>query len=121
VNTLPPSNQKVSHHKNAKIKGTLAPEPLLQANPHHFVLFPIQHNNIWRMYKKVKASFWTAEEINLSSNAVDWDGLSTMEQHFISHVLAFFATSNGIDNENLSSNFAQQRSHCQKPGVSTAS
>ena len=57
VKTPPLSNRKVSHHKNAKIKGTLAPEPLLQANPHCFVLFPIQHNDIWRMYKKAEASF----------------------------------------------------------------
>ena len=104
----PLSHQKVSHHKNAKIKGTLAPELLLQANPHCFVLFPIQHNDIWRMYKKAEASFWTAEEIDLSSDAVDWDGLSTTEQHFILHVLAFFAASDGIVNENLSSNFATE-------------
>jgi ribonucleoside-diphosphate reductase subunit M2 len=104
----PLSHRKVSHHKNAKIKGTLAPEPLLQANPHCFVLFPIQHNDIWRMYKKAEASFWTAEEIDLSSDAVDWDGLSTTKQHFILHVLAFFAASDGIVNENLSSNFATE-------------
>ena len=104
----PLSHQKVSHHKNAKIKGTLAPELLLQANPHCFVLFPIQHNDIWRMYKKAEASFWTAEEIDLSSDAVDWDGLSTTKQHFILHVLAFFAASDGIVNENLSSNFATE-------------
>ena len=71
VKTPPSSNLKISHHKNAKIKGTLASEPLLQVNPHRFVLFPIQHNNIWRMYKKAEASFWTAEEIDLSSDAVD--------------------------------------------------
>ena len=106
--TPSPSNRKVSHHKNAENKGILPPEPLLQANPHRFVLFPIQHNDIWRMYKKAEASFWTAEEIDLSSDAVDWDGLSTTEQHFILHVLAFFAASDGIVNENLSSNFATE-------------
>ena len=104
--TPPPSNQKVSHHKNAKNKGTLTPEPLLQANHHRFALFPIQHDDIWRMYKKAEASFWTTEEIDLSSDAVDWDQLSTTEQHFIMHVLAFFAASVGIINKNLSSNFA---------------
>ena len=62
------------------------------------------------MYKKAEASFWTAEEIDLSSNAVDWDGLSTTEQHFILHVLAFFAAFGGIVNENLSSKF-RNRSH----------
>ena len=108
VNTTPPSNRKVSHHKNAKFKGTLTPKLLHQADPHHFVLFPIQHNNIWRMYKKAEASFWTAEEIDLSSNATDWDRLLTMKQHFISHVLAFFAASDGIVNENLSSNFTTE-------------
>jgi ribonucleoside-diphosphate reductase subunit M2 len=60
------------------------------------------------MYKKAEASFWTAEEINLSSDATDWDRLSTTEQRFILHVLAFFAASNGIVNKNLSSNFATE-------------
>ncbi len=96
------------HNKNAKTKGNLALEPLLQANPHHFVLFPIQHNDIWRIYKKAKASFWTAEEIDLSADTADWDRLLTTEQHFISHVLAFFAASDGIINENLSGNFATE-------------
>ena len=108
VKTLLPSHRNVSHHKTAEFKGTLAPELLLQANPHCFVLFPIQHNDIWRMYKKAEASFWTAEEINLSRDAVDWDGLSTPEQHFILHVLAFFAASDGIVNKNLNSNFATE-------------
>jgi len=108
VKTLPPSNRKVLHHKNTENKGTLAPEPLLQANPHRYVLFPIQHDDIWRMYKKAEASFWTTEEIDLSSDAVDWDRLSTTEQHFIMHVLAFFVASDGIVNENLSSNFATE-------------
>jgi ribonucleotide reductase beta subunit family protein with ferritin-like domain len=106
IKPLSLSRCKVSHHKIAKTTGKLAAEPLLQANPHRFVLFPIQHNNIWRMYKKAKASFWTAEEIDLAANATDWDRLSTTEQHFILHVLAFFAASNGTVNENLSSNFA---------------
>jgi ribonucleotide reductase beta subunit family protein with ferritin-like domain len=94
------------HHKIAKTTGELAAEPLLQANPHRFVLFPIQHKDIWRTCKKAKASFWTAEEIDLAANATDWDRLSAMEQHFILHVLAFFTASDGIINENLSSNFA---------------
>jgi ribonucleotide reductase beta subunit family protein with ferritin-like domain len=106
---LLPSHRKVSHHKNAELNGALAPEPLLQANPHRFVLFLIQHKDIWRMYKMAEASFWTAEEIDLSSDAVNWDGLSTSEQHFILQVLAFFTASNGIlVNENLNSNFATE-------------
>jgi hypothetical protein len=100
--------------------GELAAEPLLQANPHRFVLFPIQHNNIWRMYKKAKASIWTAEEIDLAADATDWDRLSTTEQHFILHVLAFFAASDGIVNENLRSNFANEVTSLE-PDASMAS
>jgi ribonucleotide reductase beta subunit family protein with ferritin-like domain len=62
---------KKSKHKIAKMKGNLTPKPLLLENPHHFVLFPIQHNNIWRMYKKAEALFWTAKEIDLSADASD--------------------------------------------------
>ncbi len=104
---LPPP-KKVSSHKKAELDGRLAPEPFLQENPHRFVLFPIQHNDIWRMHKKAEASFWTAEEIDLSANTADWERLSTAEQHFISHVLAFFAASDGIVNENLNGNFAME-------------
>jgi len=97
-----------STHKTAKTKGLLAPEPLLRANPHRVVLFPIQHKNIWRMYKKAEASFWTAEEIDLSADTADWNRLTDNKHHFISHVLAFFAASDGIVNKNLSSNFATE-------------
>jgi ribonucleoside-diphosphate reductase subunit M2 len=100
-------SKKPSKHKIAENKG-FAPEPLLQENPHRFVLFPIHYNDIWWMYKKAKASFWTAEEIDLSADLPDWVGLSDTERHFISHVLAFFAASDGIVNENLSSNFAPE-------------
>jgi hypothetical protein len=62
----PPSRRKKSKHKIAEAEGRLAPEPLLHTNPHHFVLFPIQHPNIWQMYKKDEASFWTTRKINLS-------------------------------------------------------
>jgi hypothetical protein len=117
----PPSScLKVLRHKIAKTTGKVAAEPLLQANPHRFVMFPIQHNTIWRMYKKAEASFWTAEEIDLAADATDWDRLLTTEQHFILHVLTFFAASNGIVNENLSSNFATELHH-RKPDASTAS
>jgi ribonucleoside-diphosphate reductase beta chain len=80
-------------------------EPILQENKDRFVLFPIQHNDIWEMYKKAEASFWTAEEIDLSQDLNDWDNLKDGERHFISHVLAFFAASDGIVNENLAENF----------------
>ena len=63
---------------------------------------------IWQMYKKAEASFWTAEEIDLASDLKDWDKLTTNERHFVSHVLAFFAASDGIVNENLAANFATE-------------
>ena len=80
-------------------------EPLLIENKNRFVLFPIQHGDIWQMYKKAEASFWTAEEIDLAQDLVNWEGLNDRERHFISHVLAFFAASDGIVNENLGANF----------------
>ncbi len=84
---------------------TLAHEPLLVENKNRFVLFPIQYSDIWQMYKKAEASFWTAEEIDLAQDQVHWVSLNDGERHFISHVLAFFAASDGIVNENLGVNF----------------
>ena len=81
-------------------------EPLLKHNPNRFVLSPIEDAEIWDLYKKALASFWTVEEIDLASDHEDWNGLKEEERHFISHVLAFFAASDGIVNENLLSNFA---------------
>ncbi|MCB9284098.1 MAG: ribonucleotide-diphosphate reductase subunit beta [Lewinellaceae bacterium] len=84
-------------------------EPILKENPNRFVLFPIQHNDIWAYYKKAEASFWTAEEIDLSNDLSDWDGkLTSDERHFIKHILAFFAASDGIVNENLAENFVSE-------------
>ena len=83
-------------------------EPLLKENPHRFVLFPIQHKDVWDLYKKAEASFWTAEEIDLAKDMKDWETLSANERHFVSHVLAFFAASDGIVNENLAMNFSNQ-------------
>lgn len=80
-------------------------EPLLKENPNRFVLFPIQQSDIWQFYKKSEASFWTAEELDLSQDAADWAKLNNNEKHFVSHVLAFFAASDGIVNENLAMNF----------------
>jgi ribonucleoside-diphosphate reductase beta chain len=80
-------------------------EPLLNEDPNRFVLFPIKHDDIWQFYKKAEASFWTAEEIDLSNDLSDWAKLNDGERHFISHVLAFFAASDGIVNENLAQNF----------------
>jgi ribonucleoside-diphosphate reductase beta chain len=87
----------------------MSTEPILQENKDRFVLFPIKHNDIWEMYKKAEASFWTAEEIDLSSDMQDWaDKLNNDERHFIKHVLAFFAASDGIVNENLAINFMNE-------------
>lgn len=94
--------------RRREVEGLLAPEPLLTENPNRFVLFPIQNHAVWDMYKKAEASFWTAEEIDLASDLGDWEKLSANERHFISHVLAFFAASDGIVNENLAANFATE-------------
>ncbi|XP_057678877.1 ribonucleoside-diphosphate reductase subunit M2-like [Corythoichthys intestinalis] len=83
-------------------------EPLLKDNPRRFVIFPIQYHDIWRMYKKAEASFWTAEEVDLSKDIQHWELLKEDERFFISHVLAFFAASDGIVNENLVERFTQE-------------
>ncbi len=83
-------------------------EPILAENKDRFVLFPIQHKDIWEFYKKAEASFWTAEEIDLSQDLKDWANLNDGERHFISHVLAFFAASDGIVNENLAEHFVAE-------------
>lgn len=84
-------------------------EPILKENKDRFVLFPIMHNDIWSFYKKAEASFWTAEEIDLGADLWDWENkLNDDERHFIKHVLAFFAASDGIVNENLAENFVRQ-------------
>ena len=81
-------------------------EKILQENPGRFVLFPITHNDIWKYYKQQEASFWTAEEIDLQQDVSDWTNkLNDDERHFVKHVLAFFAASDGIVNENLAENF----------------
>merc|ERR1719447_1122951 len=76
-------------------------EPLLRPNPRRFVVLPIQYPDIWQMYKKAEASFWTIEEVDLSRDVMHWESLKDDERYFISHVLAFFAASDGIVNENL--------------------
>ncbi|THU78652.1 ribonucleotide reductase small subunit [Dendrothele bispora CBS 962.96] len=84
-------------------------EPLLQESRRRFVLFPIQYPEIWQMYKKAEASFWTAEEMDLSKDLHDWNNrMNANERHFISHVLAFFAASDGIVNENLVERFSNE-------------
>ncbi len=87
----------------------MAEESILKENKDRFVLFPIKHREIWEMYKKAEASFWTAEEIDLNPDLQDWENkLNDDEKHFIKHVLAFFAASDGIVNENLAVNFMSE-------------
>jgi len=83
-------------------------EPILMENPRRFVMFPIQYPQVWEMYKKHEASFWTAEEVDLSQDNKDWDNLTEKEQFFIKHVLAFFAASDGIVAENLLEQFSTE-------------
>ncbi|KAK2082154.1 Ribonucleoside-diphosphate reductase subunit M2 [Saguinus oedipus] len=83
-------------------------ELLLRENPRRSVIFPIEYQDIWQMYKKAEASFWTAEEVDLSKDIRHWESLKPEERYFISHVLAFFAASDGIVNENLVERFSQE-------------
>jgi ribonucleoside-diphosphate reductase beta chain len=84
-------------------------EPILSENKNRFVLFPIEHHDIWDWYKKQEASFWTAEEIDLQQDTTDWENkLNEDEKYFIKHILAFFAASDGIVNENLAENFVNE-------------
>lgn len=84
-------------------------EVILKPNPKRFVLFPIKYHEVWQMYKKAEASFWTVEEVDLSKDLDDWEQrLNKDERYFISHVLAFFAASDGIVNENLVERFSNE-------------
>jgi len=83
-------------------------EVLLEENKERFVLLPIKYPKIWEMYKKSEQSFWTAEEIDLHADLKDWERLKEEEKHFVKHVLAFFAASDGIVNENLAVNFMRE-------------
>lgn len=83
-------------------------EILLKENKDRFVILPINYPKVWEQYKKHEASFWTAEEIDLSGDLKDWENLNDGERHFVSHILAFFAASDGIVNENLAVNFMSE-------------
>merc|ERR550534_1327365 len=93
---------------SAHIKSLEKKELLLKENPGRFVILPIKYQDVWAMYKKAEASFWTAEEIDLSQDTRDWEGLTDDEQHFIKNVFAFFAGSDGIVNENLGMKFSNE-------------
>lgn len=101
----------LSTHKAHRhlLKSLEKEEPLLIENTRRFVLFPIKYHEIWQMYKKAEASFWTAEEIDLGKDTHDWnEKLNNNERYFISRILAFFAASDGIVNENLVENFSAE-------------
>ena len=83
-------------------------EKILVENPNRFVIFPIEHNDIWEFYKMHQAAFWTAEEVDLSGDIREWENLSENEQYFIKNILSFFAASDGIVNENLAENFYRE-------------
>ena len=84
-------------------------EPILSENKNRFVIFPIEHHDIWEWYKKQEACFWTAEEIDLHQDLTDWNTkLTDDERYFVKHILAFFAASDGIVNENLAENFVNE-------------
>ena len=92
----------------AAANAAMSDEPLLQPTNDRFVVFPIRHQDMWDMYKKAEACFWTAEELDLSDDLNHWANLSDNERHFLTHVLAFFAASDGIVNENLAMNFMSE-------------
>jgi ribonucleoside-diphosphate reductase subunit M2 len=83
-------------------------DPLLEENPDRFVVFPIKHPKVWEMYKKAMASFWTADEVDLTKDVQQWPKLTDNERYFIKHVLSFFAASDGIVNENLVERFMSE-------------
>lgn len=84
-------NLEVSEFKQKELDGLLEEEPLMIENTKRFVLFPIKNHEVWDMYKKAEASFWTAEELDLAHDQKDWEKLTDNERHFIKNVLAFFA------------------------------
>lgn len=95
----------VTEFKLKELRGDFADEPLFKESPERLMLFPIKYKKVWDMYKKAQASFWTAEETDLSRDLKDFESLSDNERHFVTHVLAFFASSDTIVNENLALNF----------------
>ena len=103
-------DDRASRYKihTAKMPAEMKPEPLLEENPDRFTMFPIKYNKVWEMYKKAEASFWTAEEVDLSSDMKHWETLTDDEKFFIKNVLAFFAASDGIVLENLGIRFMKE-------------
>jgi ribonucleotide reductase beta subunit family protein with ferritin-like domain len=83
-------------------------DPILSPTTDRFTVFPIKYPDLWALYKKAVGSFWTAEEIDLGTDAADWSRLTASEKHFIKMVLAFFAASDGIVMENINLNFGTE-------------
>ncbi|CEF70061.1 Ribonucleoside-diphosphate reductase subunit M2 [Strongyloides ratti] len=111
------TTEEILHEKNTSVlegdsnKKEEKPEfvePLLKENPNRFVIFPLRHHDIWQFYKKAVASFWTVEEVDLGKDMRDWESMTDNERFFISRVLAFFAASDGIVNENLVERFSKE-------------
>lgn len=106
---LPPNKKDRADARETAAQDAIFKEPLLTPNPKRFVLFPIKYQAIWKMYKQAEASFWKAEEMDLTQDLTDWNRkLNDGERHFIKHVLAFFAASDGIVNENLAMRFMNE-------------
>ncbi|XP_037541942.1 ribonucleoside-diphosphate reductase subunit M2 [Nematolebias whitei] len=106
--TFKPTQNVFTEPEEVLKSGAEEEEPLLKDNPRRFVIFPIQYHDIWQMYKKAEASFWTVEEVDLSKDLQHWESLKDEDRFFISHVLAFFAASDGIVIENLVQRFTQE-------------
>ncbi|XP_038056377.1 ribonucleoside-diphosphate reductase subunit M2 B-like [Patiria miniata] len=108
--TIPEMTQcaKEDNQDASTSKDELSEEPLLRPNPGRYVILPIRYPLIWKFYKKAQASFWTCEEVDLGRDLKDWQTLKSSEQYFIKHILAFFAASDGIVNENLVERFGQE-------------
>ena len=110
MSSVQQSNQDIDMNTETEFKKTTDKqiEPILQDNPGRFVLFPLKYHDIWEMYKKQMASFWTSEEIDLYQDLSDWEKLNDNERYFIKHILAFFAASDGIVCENLAQQFCTE-------------
>ncbi|XP_017781248.1 PREDICTED: ribonucleoside-diphosphate reductase subunit M2 [Nicrophorus vespilloides] len=97
-----------SNGVDGKQKFNVELEPLLRDNPKRYVVFPIVYNDMWKMYEQAEASFWKVHEVDLSKDYKDWEKMTSNEKHFIKYVLAFFAASDGIVNENLVERFSKE-------------
>lgn len=86
----------------------MTPEPILEDNPNRYTIFPIQYGDLWQLYQRHIASFWTSGDIDYEADSADWSKLNSDEKKFILNVLAFFAGSDGIVLENIMGNFSQE-------------